>query len=167
MGDFILRRIQFSNDCTIGELVLGAEERHVCWVCEDPVREIAGQPVESWKIKGSTAIPTGRYQIKRTWSNRFQATMPQLLDVPGFEGIRIHPGNTSADTEGCLLPGVDRLPHGVGESRVAFREVLAWLDTFESQNLDTWIQVVGVPSSVSAGIPTGPLSIPTSQQEKP
>lgn len=138
---FTLRRIEIGEDFTIGDLLIGGA--HICWVCEDRVREVEGVPVEQWKVKGQTAIPMGTYQIKRTWSNRFNATMPQLMDVPGFEGIRIHPGNTAADTEGCLLPGLDRVPKGVGASQYAFREFLKWLDVIELQGVEAWITITG------------------------
>lgn len=141
MSDFILTRRELGADFTIGDLAIGGH--HICWVVEDAVREVEGEPVEAWKIKGQTAIPVGRYQIKRTFSNRFQVTMPQLMDVPGFSGIRIHPGNTAADTEGCLLPGLERRAKGVGSSQLAYREVLKWLDSIEHQGLEAWIQVVG------------------------
>ena len=141
MTDFILQRVQQDDDVTIGGLSIGGH--HVCWVCEDAVREIPGEPVETWKIKGETAIPTGRYKIERTFSNRFQMTTPQLMDVPGFTGIRIHAGNTAADTEGCLLPGMERRPNGVGSSQLAYREVLKWLDAIEHQGADAWIEIRG------------------------
>ena len=73
------------------------------WVLEDQVREVVGEPVSEWKVPGKTAIPAGRYKVLITFSNRFQKLMPQLMDVPGFTGVRIHAGNTAADTEGCLL----------------------------------------------------------------
>jgi hypothetical protein len=76
-----------------------------CHGLEDPVREIYNKPVSSWKIRGDTAIPYGTYPVEITYSNRFKRSMPQIIDVPGFEGIRIHGGNTTADTEGCLLVG--------------------------------------------------------------
>jgi hypothetical protein len=57
------------------------------------------------KVKHETAIPYGSYQIVMSFSNRFQQFLPELLDVPGFSGIRIHAGNTQADSSGCLLPG--------------------------------------------------------------
>jgi hypothetical protein len=140
MTDFILTRLQVDPDVTIGELTIGP--KHVCWVLEDPVREIPGKSVEEWKIKGQTAIPYGRYRVERTFSNRFGHTTPQLLSVPGFEGIRIHPGNTTADTEGCLLPGLERLASSVGSSQLAYREFLKWMDTIEQQGLECWIQIV-------------------------
>jgi Family of unknown function (DUF5675) len=137
--DFVLTRVQCDPTVTIGELKIGP--LHICWTCEDCVREIPGQPVESWKIKGQTAIPFGRYKIERTFSNRFGHTMPQLLDVPGFEGIRIHPGNSASDTEGCILPGLERRPESVGSSQLAYREILKWLDTIEQNNDDAWIEI--------------------------
>jgi hypothetical protein len=89
------------------------------YTCEDAVRQVAGVPVEEWKIKGETAIPTGVYRIVVNHSNRFKKKLPQLLDVKGFEGIRIHSGNTKADTEGCILVGTHRTKEGVANSRFA------------------------------------------------
>jgi len=133
MTGFILTRIQLDPDVTIGELKIGGA--HVCWTCEDAEREV--------KVKGETCIPRGTYLIKRTFSNRFQQTMPQLMDVPNFEGVRIHPGNTAQDTEGCILPGLERRPKGVGSSQLAYREILKWLDAIDRQDLDATIQIVG------------------------
>lgn len=78
------------------------------YTCEDEIREVAGMPVSTWKIPRSTAIPAGRYAIQVTYSPRFNKKLPVLVGVPGFEGIRIHAGNTSEDTEGCICVGLGR-----------------------------------------------------------
>ena len=118
-----LLRTQLDVDVTIGELYV--DGKFQCWVCEDAVREIPGLPVSEWKVPRMTAIPFGMYDVDVTMSNRFKTELPLLLNVPGFEGIRIHPGNTVNDTEGCLLPGLDRLAKGVGRSRLAFNTLFA------------------------------------------
>lgn len=123
--ELLLTRVQLDSDVTIGTITLAG--KHICWTCEDPVREIPGQAVESWKIPGQTAIPTGRYEIRLSLSNRFKKILPELLRVPGFTGIRIHPGNLPGDTEGCLLPGLERRAKGVGSSGLAMREIERWL----------------------------------------
>lgn len=135
-----LKRVQLDPDVTIGRLSIDGQE--YCWVCEDPVREVPGQPVESWKVYGKTAIPFGTYTIRCTMSNRFKRVLPLLLDVPGFSGIRIHPGNTAADTEGCLLPGMDRLPKSVGRSRVAFEPLFVRMRTAENNGEPLSIEIV-------------------------
>lgn len=104
---FRLVREEFTTESTVGRLFFRLSDRDpwtwLCWTLEDVVREIPGQPVTAWKIKRETAIPRGTYTMCVTRSNRFGVDLPLLLDVPGFEGIRIHGGNTAADTEGCIL----------------------------------------------------------------
>jgi len=92
-----------------------------CFTLEDVVREVLGRPVAMWKVVNQTAIPVGTYQVTIDFSNRFQRPMPHILNVSGFDGIRIHSGNTSADTEGCILLGKQRNgPDDITESRDAF-----------------------------------------------
>lgn len=67
-----------------------------------------------------TAIPTGRYEIVITKSPRFKRLLPLLLNVKGYAGIRIHPGNVAPDTEGCLLPGTTKGTNVVSNSKNAF-----------------------------------------------
>ena len=102
----ILRR-EFFPDTTIGETYI--DGRRLGFSLEDAVREVPGLPVSEWKIKGATAIPVGTYQVSLTMSNRFKRIMPQVHGVPGFEGVRIHGGNTHKDTEGCPLFAARRI----------------------------------------------------------
>ena len=90
-----------------------------CWTLEDVVREV--------KIPGETAIPAGRYAVQLSLSQRFQKLLPEILTVPGFTGIRIHAGNTQADTAGCLLVGRIRAYDRVEESKLALMHVMVHL----------------------------------------
>ena len=90
-----------------------------CWTLEDVVREV--------KIPGETAIPAGRYDVRLSLSQRFQKLLPEILTVPGFTGIRIHAGNTQADTHGCLLVGRVRAVDRVEESKLALMHVMEHL----------------------------------------
>lgn len=123
--EFHLKLKQRQPHNTISEV--STNGRFVCYTNEDAVREQPGVPVSEWKIKGATAIPAGRYEIVIDMSTRFGKLMPHLLDVPGFSGIRIHPGNTAHDTEGCLLPGYGIGPNNesVTRSREAYGD---WFD---------------------------------------
>jgi hypothetical protein len=75
------------------------------------------------KIAGRTAIPAGRYEVIINFSQRFGRPLPLLLNVPDFEGVRIHPGNTPANTEGCILVGETKSENFIGQSRVAFDQL--------------------------------------------
>lgn len=127
--DLILTRHTFTPYSTIGDLTLGGV--HVCHVLEDCDRGLdwtmPSADIESLKVFGRTAIPAGSYVVRVTWSPRFRQMMPILVGVPGYEGVRIHPGNTDADTEGCLLPGVVAGADRVERSRDAYQHVLGLL----------------------------------------
>lgn len=130
----LLRRRPSSEIATVGDLFV--DGRPECYILEDVVRPL------SEKVYGKTAIPAGTYKIVITLSPRFGTPMPLLLDVPNFRGVRIHPGNTAADTEGCLLPGTTLMPNGneVWRSRAAydalFKKIQAALDAGEEVTIE-------------------------------
>ena len=106
-----LIRKTFTDRSTIGELLV--EDSFECFTLEDVVREV--------KIPGQTAIPAGTYEVTVTFSNHFQKRLPLLLDVPNFEGVRIHSGNRPEDTEGCILVGTSKgSPDRIDNSKAAF-----------------------------------------------
>jgi hypothetical protein len=92
-----------------------------CFTLEDEVRE--------GKIPGRTAIPEGEYEVIVNMSQRFRTELPLLLNVPDFTGVRIHPGNTEADTEGCILVGQERTEISILRSKAAFRVLLGKIKT--------------------------------------
>ena len=137
---FRLQREEFTDESTVGKLYFRLSDRDpwtwLCWTLEDVVREVPGEPVEAWKVKGQTAIPRGTYAVRVTRSSRFKADLPILLNVPGFEGIRIHGGNTAADTEGCILVAHHHPREDVIQGK-ATAEVLAILGTCGNSGMIT------------------------------
>jgi hypothetical protein len=113
-----LIRDKFTDESTIGRLLIN--EVFHCFTLEDKVREV--------KIKNVTAIPKGRYEVIVNFSNRFQQQMPLLLNVPNFEGVRIHWGNYSKDTEGCILLGTTKAVNMIGNSRAAYAKFMSVLN---------------------------------------
>ena len=106
----VIKRLYKGDHSIMGEMTVdGIFE---CFTLEDLERPV--------KIKGETAIPKGTYKVIINESNRFKRQLPLLLNVPGFEGVRIHSGNTNHDTEGCILVGQTRNKEYVGRSRKAF-----------------------------------------------
>ena len=118
-----LKRIALRSTYTIGKLYI--DDAYFCDTLEDTVRDTnkSGKfDNGEQKIKGKTAIPYGTYEIKWTYSPRFKKYTPQLMNVPSFEGIRVHAGNTSADTEGCLILGENKQVGKVLNSRATINK---------------------------------------------
>lgn len=117
-----LNRIFLGSSATIGELLVN--DKYLCDTLEDRVRP------EGEKVYGKTAIPEGMYEVKLTHSPRFKKILPEILNVPNFSGIRIHTGNSSKDTEGCILVGTwdGEKEDWVGNSRIAFDELMTLLE---------------------------------------
>lgn len=104
-----LKRIALKGTYTIGKLYIDGE--YFCDTLEDKVRDLNKNGVfdnGEKKIYGQTAIPYGTYNVKWTYSNKFKKYMPLIENVPSFAGIRIHAGNSSADTQGCVLVGENK-----------------------------------------------------------
>ena len=120
-----LVREDFTEESTIGEMFIDGVFQ--CYTLEDKVRET--EP----KVYGKTAIPYGHYDIVINWSNRFQKYMPLLINVPNFEGIRIHSGNVASNTEGCVLVGNYRSKNLITESRKAFTNLMKKLQSVEKK----------------------------------
>ena len=113
--ELVLTRIAKRKTYTIGrvaikeqvsdEYLAGEAEMYFCDTLEPTWRDYKNG---ARKMKGCSAIPEGRYAVVISWSPKMQKWLPILLGVPMFTGIRIHAGNTSADTEGCILVGENR-----------------------------------------------------------
>jgi hypothetical protein len=131
-----LKRKWFTDKSSIGELYFDNSTERVCYTLEDCLR------LE--KIHGETCIPAGRYEVVFSFSNRFKKFLPLLIDVPNFEGVRIRPGNTAADTEGCILPGFEKAEDLVTNSRAAFSYFFASLNG-AMQNGKVFIEITNEP----------------------
>ncbi len=116
---------------TLGKLSINGV--HECFICEDAVRDS--------KIHGQTAIPAGRYEIIITLSNRFKRELPILLNVPNYEGVRIHSGNHEGHTEGCLLPGKTRNDTGVFSSVLATNNLILKIRTALNEGRKVFITI--------------------------
>lgn len=135
----VLKRKWFTEESTIGELFEVGKKLRICYILEDHDRLSKGKV----KKHGETAIPSGVYEIRITRSPRFKRKLPILISVPGFSGVRIHPGNTAKDTEGCLLPGVTRSKDFVGQSKRAFDRLFTKLTRAKREGKRITIEVKG------------------------
>ena len=118
-----LKRIALRSTYTIGRLYV--DGNYFCDTLEDAVRDLNKNGKfdnGEKKVYAKTAIPYGTYEIKWTYSPRFKKYTPQLMNVPSFEGIRIHSGNSSTDTEGCLLLGENKKVGMVLNSRATINK---------------------------------------------
>ena len=112
--------------------VLSINGQRICEALEDEDRGLASsmskEEIAKRKIYAETAIPTGRYQVALTYSPRFKKKLPLVMNVPGYDGIRIHSGNKAKDTEGCILCGRNTAVGTVTNSRYWTNKVIGMIE---------------------------------------
>lgn len=132
--ELLLKRIAKRETYTIGHLYI--DGKYFCDTCEDKDRGLMQSlPLSvnvAKKKKGATAIPTGRYRVtldvqsprfsKMTQYKFCNGYVPRILNVPAFDGVCIHIGNTAKDTEGCPLVGENKAVGQVLNSTATFRK---------------------------------------------
>ena len=130
--EILVKREYKKKDYTIGKMYINGE--YFCDTLEDTDRGLTQimtlSEIKEVKEYGRTAIPTGRYPIAYTYSARFKKHLPLLLNVPAFEGVRIHPLNTSKETEGCIGQGICDNPDKdwIRDSRKNYNELMRILE---------------------------------------
>ena len=130
-----LERFIRGTEATIGSLSVDGE--WLAWTLEDRVRDAGAE-----KVYGATAIPAGTYPVIVNLSPRLKKRMPRLLQVPGFDGILIHKGNTAEDTSGCVLVGakVDS-PTRISNCTEVFNELFSKIDSAYSSGESVTITI--------------------------
>lgn len=143
--EMLLARNVEQKSRTLGRLYLNAFFE--CFTVEDVVRrDDPSTPAnEGAKVDGETAIPAGTYPVVLQDSPKFGPDTLTLLNVPGFDYIRMHSGNTEKDTEGCLVVGSTRTETGVGDSRAALKALKAKVVPQLKAGERCSIRVVDVP----------------------
>ena len=151
--ELILERIAKRKSYTIGRLSIleevideystGTAERYFCDTLEPTWRDYKNG---AYKVKGRSAIPEGRYAVVISWSPKFEAWLPILLGGPEFnkqwQGIRIHAGNCSEDTEGCILVGKNREVGKVLDSRIWLHRLKQKIVEAKDRGEAVWLTIM-------------------------
>ena len=128
--DLKVKRIAKRDTYTIGKLYVDGE--YFCDTIEDRDRglndSMSVEEIKKIKVYGETAIPTGRYRVTLSYSVKFKKMLPEILNVKGFTGIRIHSGNTAKDSLGCILVGKNTVVGQVTSSRATFDRLMLKLN---------------------------------------
>ena len=139
-------RKHFLENCTISEVSTNIDKQ--LFTClEDKDRglynDMTDKQVAAVKVHGVTAIPYGRYQVIMSKSNRFGIVLPELLNVKGFAGVRMHVGNYPTDSEGCLLvgTGADLEKGMITNSKVGFGALYKLMDAAYSKKDTIWLTI--------------------------
>ena len=121
---------------TVGRLFV--EGKFFCNTLEDTVRDLSNEK----KVYGKTAIPYGEYKVVYNWSPKFGRNLPRLLNVPAFEGILIHPGNTADDSAGCILVGRNTEVGRLTESRYTSDKLNVLIEDAQRRGESITIEIV-------------------------
>lgn len=118
MIHYLLKREWRKPEYTIGRIYENGKK--LCNSIEDTDRNLnqnmSATEIQRIKVAGQTAIPTGTYLLRVTYSPKFKRDLVEIVNVPGYSGVRIHRGNTAADSAGCVIPGENTAPGRVTNS---------------------------------------------------
>lgn len=131
-----IERKYLKEDYTIGKLFIN--NVYFCDTLEDKVRNLPKEP----KVYGQTAIPYGTYEIKMMYSTKFKKNMPYLLNVPYFQRIMVHFGNSAQDSLGCVLVGKNKIKGKVVESKATFDKLYIRINEAIQNNEKVTIEIV-------------------------
>jgi len=149
--DMTLTRRWLTANTSIGILSINGIE--FSYTLEDVVRS-----AEEGKVWGKTAIPYGTYSVTMTKSgisykfNTINGLLPLLNKVPGFTGIRIHPGNRAGNTEGCVLVGYSRGNDFIGDSTKCFGDLYKLLYEGHLKDWPMKIKVTNFERKIVGGV---------------
>ena len=138
-----LERLWPKKDYTVGRLYVN--DRLFCNTLEDRIVDKNKNGVfdgDEKKVYSESAIPYGTYKIIYNWSPKFGRNLPRLLNVPHFEGILIHPGNTAADSAGCILVGKNTEVGRLTNSRYISDELNKLIDEAQQKGESITIEIV-------------------------
>lgn len=131
-----VERLWKKPEYTVGRLYINGNM--YCNTLEDVVRALSKEK----KVYGKTAIPSGTYKVVYNWSPKFGRNLPRLLNVPHFEGILIHPGNTADDSAGCILVGKNTSVGRLTESRYISDCLNVLIEDAQRRGEDITIEIV-------------------------
>lgn len=123
--EILVKRYKKGDKFTIGQMFI--DHAYIADTLERTDRGLTDtmsiNDITKNKVYGQTAIPEGTYKVILSYSQRFKQILPELLDVKGFSGVRIHTGNTANDTIGCILVGRYIGGGYLTDSRMAFANI--------------------------------------------
>jgi len=149
-----LQRVAKRETYTIGKLYVNG--KYFCDTIEDKDRWLSQKmplaEIKRKKVYGQTAIPTGRYEVamnicspsysqKPKWKQYCGGFMPRLMNVPGYDGVLIHCGNTDKDTYGCLLVGENKVVGKIINSEATFKRLYPILKAAYEQHEKIEIEI--------------------------
>lgn len=142
-ANILVKRVAREDSYTIGKLYIN--DQYICDTLEDTDRNLTKETpldkIKDIKVYGKTAIPVGEYRVNmsavspkfknRSWAVPYNGCIPRLENVPGFEGVLIHPGNTDEDTLGCILVGKNTVKGQITNSQNTFHILMKELQKFD------------------------------------
>lgn len=151
--EIVVKRIALKDDYTIGKMYV--DGAYLCDTLEDKVRDYNKdgdlKDANEQKVYSKTAIPYGRYEIaidvvspkyaqraSYIWCGGY---LPRLLNVPHFDGILIHAGNSAEDSAGCLLVGENKIKGRLVNSMATLKRLYAILKSADAKGEQIWITI--------------------------